>query len=98
MALRGIDDTCFIGCEVWDESDRKMRHLALRDADGFGPPCSDVLTAMAENPNFKRINNIVSQDRNMYFFFRGWEDSGGGGHMKMMRKLFVVSILHRHTQ
>ena len=33
VALRGVDNTCFIACEVWDERDGKSMHLALRDAD-----------------------------------------------------------------
>ena len=37
-ALRGVDDTCFVVCGVWDDRDRKRRHIALRDADGFSPP------------------------------------------------------------
>ena len=52
-ALRIVDDTCFVVCEVWDERDSKRRHLALRDADGFGPPCDNVFAAMAEHPNFE---------------------------------------------
>ena len=39
-ALHGVNDTCFVFCEVWDERDRKRRHLALRDADGSRPPKS----------------------------------------------------------
>ena len=77
-ALRGIDNTCFVVCEVWYERGRKRRHLALRDADGFGPPCNDVLAAMAEHPNFKQIDNIVDQDRNLCLRFRGEEDSESG--------------------
>ena len=53
-ALRGVNDTCFIVCEVWDERDRKRRHIALREADGFRPPCDDVLASMTEHPNFER--------------------------------------------
>ena len=50
-ALRGIENTCFVVCEVWDERNMKRRHIALRDADGFGPPCDDVLAAMVEHPD-----------------------------------------------
>ena len=53
-ALRGVKDTCFFVCEVWDERDRKRRYLALRDADGSGPPCDNILAATAEYPNFER--------------------------------------------
>ena len=92
-SLCGVNDTCFVVCEVWDERDRKRRrrkrrHLSLRDANGFRPPCDDFLAAMAEHPNFKRIDDIIDQDRNLCFRFRGEEDSGGGGQMTMMRKLF----------
>ena len=71
VALRGVDDTCLFVYEVWDERDRKRRHIALMDANGFGPPCDNVLAAMAEHPNFGRIDNIVDQDRNMCLRFRG---------------------------
>ena len=37
-ALCGINNTCFVVYEVWDERDRKRRYLALRDANGSGPP------------------------------------------------------------
>ena len=53
-ALHGVNNTCFVVCEVWDDRDRKRRYLALRGADGSGPPCDDVLVAMAEHPNFNR--------------------------------------------
>ena len=53
-ALRGEKYTCFVVCEVWDERDRKRRYLSLRDADGSGPPCDDVLAAMIEHPNFEQ--------------------------------------------
>ena len=53
-ALRGVNNTCFFVCEVWYERDRTRRYLALRNADGYGPPCDDVLAAMAEHPNFER--------------------------------------------
>ena len=46
VALRGVDSTCFVVCEVWDERDRKMRHLALGDTDVFEPPCDDVIAVM----------------------------------------------------
>ena len=46
VVLRGVDDICFIVCEVWDYRDRKRRNIALRDADGFVPPCDNVLVAM----------------------------------------------------
>ena len=54
VTLCGVGDTCFLVCEVWDERDRKRRHLDFRYANGFGPPCDDVLAAMAEHPNFDR--------------------------------------------
>ena len=68
---------------MWDERDwkrrhRKRRHLALRDADVFGPPCDDILAAMAEHFNFGWIDDIIYQDRNMCFRFRGKECFGGG--------------------
>ena len=53
-ALRGVNNTSFIVCEVWDERYRKRRYLDLREASGSGPPCDDVLAAMAEHPNFER--------------------------------------------
>ena len=53
-ALRGVNNTCFVVCEVWDERDRKRRYLALRNDDGSGPPCDDFLAAMTEHPNFER--------------------------------------------
>ena len=77
VALRGVDNTCFIVCNLWDERDRKRRHIPLRDADGFGPPCGDVLAAMAEHPDFERIDNILDQDSNMCLRFRGEEYLGG---------------------
>ena len=46
VVLRGVDDTCFVVCEVWDYRDRKRRNIALRDADGFVPPCDNFLVAM----------------------------------------------------
>ena len=76
VALHGVDDTCFVVCEVWDERDRKMRHTALRDANGFRLPCDNVLTAIAEHPNFERIDDIVDHNRNLCFHFRGEEDLG----------------------
>ena len=63
-------------------------NISLRGADGFGPPCNDVLATMSEHPNFKRIDYIFDQDRNMCLFFSGEEDLGGRGEMTMMRKLF----------
>ena len=65
-------------CEVLDDRDKKRRHPALRGADRFRSPCDNVLAAMAEHPNFGRIDNIVDQDRNMCLRFRGGEDLGGG--------------------
>ena len=65
VELRGVDDTCFVVCEVWDERDRNRRHLTLRDAYIFWPPCDVLLAAMAEHPNFERIGDIIDQDRNM---------------------------------
>ena len=53
-ALRGFKYTYFVVFEVWYERDRKRRYIALRDADGSGPPCDDILAAMAEHPNFER--------------------------------------------
>ena len=53
-ALHDVNDACFVVCEVWDERDTKRRFFALRNADGSGPPCDDVLTAIAEHPNFER--------------------------------------------
>ena len=97
VALPGVDYISFVVCEVWDERDSKRRHIALRDANGFGPTCDNVLTAMAEHPNFERIDNIIDQDRNLCLCFRGEEDSGGG-QMKMCVNYFMVSIPHRHTQ
>ena len=76
--LHIVDNACFVVYEVWYERDSKRRYLALRDADGFGPPCDDVLSAMAEYPKSERINNIVDQDRNLCFRFRGEEDLVGG--------------------
>ena len=71
VALCGIENTCFVVCEVWGDRDRKRRNSPLRDANGFRPPCDDALTSMAEHPNFKRIKNIVDQDRNLCLRFRG---------------------------
>ena len=71
VALCDVYKTCFVVCEVWDERDRKRRHLALRDAGGFGPPCDDVLAAMVEYPNVERIEDILDQDSNMCLRFRG---------------------------
>ena len=71
VSLRGVNVTCFVVCEVQDNTVRKRRHLAFRDADGFGPPCNDVLAAMEEHPNFERIENTVDQYRNLCFRFRG---------------------------
>ena len=56
-----------------------MRHLAFRDADGFGSPCDDVLAALVEYPNFEQIDDIVDQDRNLCLCFRGEDDLGVGG-------------------
>ena len=77
-ALRGIDNTCFVVCEVWYERYRKRRHLFHRDAYGFRPPYDNVISAIVEYPNFEYIYNIVDQDRNLGFRFRGSEDSGEG--------------------
>ena len=33
VALRGVDNTCFVVCEVWDDRDGKSRHLSLKDAN-----------------------------------------------------------------
>ena len=52
VALRGVDNACFVVCEVWDERDRKRRNFSLRNADGFRPPCDDILAALAEHPKF----------------------------------------------
>ena len=71
VALCGVDDTLFIVCEVWDKRDSKRRHLALSDANKFGPPCDDVLVAMAKHPNFERIDDIVDQDRDLCLRFMG---------------------------
>ena len=77
MALRSVGENCSVVCEVWDDRERKRRHTPLRDSDGFRHPCDNVLSAMAEHPNFERINDIVDQDRNLCLRFRGEEDSGG---------------------
>ena len=81
-ALRGANDTCFIVCEVWDVRDKKRRHLSLRGANVFGPPCDDVLAAMVEHPNFERIDDIVDTDKNMCFCFKGRKIWGGGGRLR----------------
>ena len=52
--INSVNNTCFVVCEVWDETDRKRRYLDLRDADGSRHPYDDVLAAMAEHPNFER--------------------------------------------
>ena len=62
---------------MWDDRDRKRRHITLRDAGGFRPPCNDFLVTIAEHPNFDRIDDIIDQDRNFCLHFRGEEDSGG---------------------
>ena len=78
VALLGVSDTYFVDCEVGDDRDRKSRHNTLKDADGFGSPCDNILITMAEYPIFERIDNIVDQDMNLCFRFREEEDSGGG--------------------
>ena len=77
VALCGVETTCFFVYDVWYEMNRKRRHLDLRDADRFRPPYDNVLSPMAEHPNFKRINGIIDQDRNMCLRFRREEYSGG---------------------
>ena len=71
MSLLGVDYTFFVVCEVWDKRDSKRRYLALSDANKFGPPCDDVLVAMAKHPNFERIDDIVDQDRDLCLRFMG---------------------------
>ena len=79
VALHGVDNTCFVVCEVWDERDRKRRHISPSGTPiVFGTPCDDVLAVMAEHSNFERIDDIDDQDRNMCLRFRGEEDSGDG--------------------
>ena len=78
VALRGIDDTCCVVCVVWYERDMKRRHISLRYADGFRPPCNDILASMVEHPNFEWIDYIADQDRNLCFLFRGEEYWGEG--------------------
>ena len=79
VALHSVDDTCFVVCEVWDERDRKRRHISPSGTPiVFGPPCDDVLAATAEHSNFERIEDIVDQDKNLCLRFRGEEDSGDG--------------------
>ena len=53
-ALRGVKDTFFVVCKVWDDRDRKRRYISLRDANGSRPPCDDVLATIAEHPNFEQ--------------------------------------------
>ena len=52
--LHGDNDKCFVFCEVWDERDRKRMYSALRYANGSGPPCDNILAAMADHPNFEQ--------------------------------------------
>ena len=49
VALHGVDDTCFVVCEVSEERDRKRRNIALSDANVLVPLCKDVLAAMVEH-------------------------------------------------
>ena len=72
--------------------DRKRRHLALRDADKFGPPCDDILAAMAEHSNFERIDDIVDQDMDLCFCFRGEEDSEVGHGDGLNHSVVVLSL------
>jgi len=54
-------------CEVWGEKDRKMRKKAVIDADGD----RDVLTTMEKFQQFKRLDDILDQERNLFF---QWEN------------------------
>jgi len=63
--LSEIKDTCYIVCEVWDEKDRKKRHKAVVDAEG--KPGDAVLAAIEAYSQFERLDDIVDQDRNLFF-------------------------------
>ena len=51
-AFHGVNGTCFVFCEVWDERDKKRMYLAPRDTYGFRPPYNGILAATVEHPNF----------------------------------------------
>ena len=77
-ALRGVIDTCFVICEVWDDRDRKRRYLPLSDADGSGPPCDNSSPPWRNILTSSRIDDIVDHNWNLCFPFRGEKDSGEG--------------------
>lgn len=62
--LRETTTDCYIICEVWDERDRKMRKKAIREDTLAG---RDVLTLMGKFPQFERTDDIVDQERNLFF-------------------------------
>lgn len=61
--LRGIDHTCFIIAEVWDDRDLKKRHKAVIDPR----PDGEILEIMNNFSNFERKEDIVDQERNLFF-------------------------------
>lgn len=61
--LRGIDHTCFIIAEVWDDRDLKKRHKAVLDPR----PDDEILEIMSTFSNFERKEDIVDQERNLFF-------------------------------
>ena len=87
VAPRGVEDTCFVICEVWYERDRNSKHLGHRYANGFGPTCDDIFPAMAEHPIFKGSTILlITIGICDSASGRGGGGYSGGGQMTMMHK------------
>lgn len=66
--LSQVNKTCYIIAEVWDEKDRKMRRRASSTFNTDGSiPEEEILTIMNDHPQFLRLDDIVDQERNLFF-------------------------------
>ena len=63
--LEEMKDTCFIICEVWDDKDRRRRKNAI--ADNIVTAEDEIVDIMARFPHFIRQEDIIDQDRNLFY-------------------------------
>jgi FkbM family methyltransferase len=75
-ALRGANDilhqvnhNCFIIAEEWDKRDRKSRRIALLDSNSSTE--EEIIEIMKEFVQFERLEDIIDQERNLFFQWRG---------------------------
>mmetsp|Transcript_11635 Transcript_11635/g.21760 ORF Transcript_11635/g.21760 Transcript_11635/m.21760 type:complete len:361 (-) Transcript_11635:1809-2891(-) len=65
--LNQVTNTCYIIAEVWDEKDRRMRRTASSFHSDGSDPEEEILNIMKDYPQFERLDDIVDQERNLFF-------------------------------